>query len=399
MKHVVIIGKYYPPEIGGLERYTSDVARIAAKSYRVTVLVHNKGPQDSIEQAGNITVIRCGTNKIISSQPISLSMLAHMRSLRPDLLHFNAPNFWAAAMLMLSRYKGPLIITHHADVFGRPFLKRGVMPIYHRLIRKAACIVVNSLKNSAASNDLPPGAGPFVAIPHGVDESAYKIDADDRTKLLNERRRLFGDAPVVGFIGRFVRYKGLSVLVDALAQLKGVHALMIGDGPLRPQTEEQARRAGITARVHFLGNVDEAAKVRLLAMMDVLLLPSTDTTEAFGVAQIEAQLMGIPTLASRLPTGITDITIDNETGLLVPPGDSFALAEAISRLIADRDLAARLGRAGRDHALKNFTFDVFERRFDELFKFTLSGRPIEGLMHSYVSPVGHDSNGAGPHGS
>lgn len=399
MKHLVIIGKYYPPEIGGLERYTYDVARIAAKSCRVTVLVHDKGRHDSIEKAENITVIRCGTSKIISAQPISLSMLAHMRAMRPDLVHFNAPNFWAAGMLMLSGYKGPLIITHHADVFGRPLLKRGVMPIYHRLIRKAACIVVNSLKNSAGSNDLPSDAGPFVSIPHGVDVSAYKIDADERTKLLNERRRLFGDAPVVGFVGRFVRYKGLSVLVDALARLEGVHALMIGDGPLRPQTEEQARRAGISARVHFLGMLDEAAKVRQLAMMDALLLPSTDTTEAFGVAQIEAQLLGIPTVASRLPTGITDVTIDNETGLLVPPRDSFALAEAISQLVADRDLAARLGRAGRDHALKNFTFDVFERRFNELFQFTLSGRPVEELMHSCVSSVDHDNNDAGSHGS
>jgi glycosyltransferase involved in cell wall biosynthesis len=387
VNHIVIIGKYYPPEFGGVERYTCDVARVAAKTHRVTVLVHNKGPEDSIEQSGNITVIRCGTSKIISSQPISLSMLAHLRSLQPDLVHFNAPNFWGAAMLLLSRYKGPLIVTHHADVFGRPLLKRAVMPIYHRLIRKAACIVVNSLKNASASADLPAGAGPFVTISHGVDARVYKIDGSEREKLMAERCRLFGDAPVVGFVGRFVRYKGLSVLVDALTRIDGVHALMIGDGPLRTQIEEQARTAGIAERMHFLGNVDEPTKIRKLALMDVLLLPSVDTTEAFGVTQVEAQLMEMPVVASRLPTGVTDVTIDNQTGLLVPPRDPDALAEAISRLICDRDFATRLGRAGRVHALKRFTSDIFQRRFEELFQLTLFGPSIEGSLKALASPA------------
>jgi rhamnosyl/mannosyltransferase len=391
MKHIVIIGKYYPPEFGGVERYTYEVARVAAEMHRVTVLVHNTGPGDSIEHGGNITVIRCGTNKVISSQPISLSMFAHMRSLRPDLVHFNAPNFWAAMMLILSRYKGPLIVTHHADVFGRPFLRRAVMPIYHRLIRKATCIVVNSLKNVSTSNDLLPDAGPFVAIPHGVDATAYQIDDADREKLAAERRRLFGDVPVVGFVGRFVRYKGLSVLIDAVARLDDVHVLMIGDGPLRSQTEDQVRAAGISDRVHFLGNLDEQGKIRSLAMMDLLLLPSVDTTEAFGVAQIEAQLMEVPVVASRLPTGLTDVTIDNETGLLVPPRDPEALAKAISRLLHDRDLAARLGRAGHAHALKYFTLDVFRQRLHELFETILSGRSVEGSIKSLASHAHFDN--------
>jgi rhamnosyl/mannosyltransferase len=140
-----------------------------------------------------------------------------------------------------------------------------------------------------------------------------------------------------------------------------------------------------------LGNLDETAKVRSIAMMDALLLPSVDTTEAFGVVQIEAQLMSVPVIASRLPTGVTDVTLDNETGLLVPPRDPDALAEAVSRLIGDRDLAARLGRAGRAHALKNFTFEVFQRRFAQLFDIILAGQPIDGLVSSLTLPTRPDS--------
>ena len=92
MKHIVIVGKYYPPEFGGVERYVSDVAHAAAKKHRVTIVVHSKNSDDSIEHDGNSTIIRCATKKIVSSQPLSPSMFTHLRSLNPDLVHFNAPN-------------------------------------------------------------------------------------------------------------------------------------------------------------------------------------------------------------------------------------------------------------------------------------------------------------------
>ena len=219
MKHIVVIGKYYPPEFGGIEHYAQDVARIAAKTSRVTVLVHNNGSADSFEQSGNISVIRCGTKKIVSAQPISPSMLGHMRALRPDLVQFNAPNFWAAGMLSLAGYAAPLVITHHADVFGRPFLRRAVMPIYRHIARRATCIIVSSLKNAKASRDLPKPSSRFVEIPWGIDENSYRISEEERATLSTQRRQQFGEAPIVGFVGRFVRYKALPVFVEALSRV------------------------------------------------------------------------------------------------------------------------------------------------------------------------------------
>jgi glycosyltransferase involved in cell wall biosynthesis len=384
MKHIVIVGKYYPPEFGGVERYTHEVARIAAKNHRVTVVVHNTRGNDTVERYDNIEVIRCGTAKVIKAQPISPSMFRHLRSLKPDLVQFNAPNFWGAAMLSLVSYKAPLIVTHHADVFGRPLLKKLGIPVYRHLVRRAKVILVNSLRNAATSADLPRGAGPLVAIPHGVDATCYQIDDAERLRLMAERYRQFGDAPLVGFVGRLVRYKGLPVLVDAIARLPKAHALIIGEGPLKEQVEEQARVVGVAGRVHFLGGIDEPAKIRRLAIMDALLLPSTDATEAFGVAQIEAQLMRIPVIASHLPTGITDITKNNETGLLVEPGDPDALAAAIARVIDNRDLAVRLGLAGRAHALRHFTLDAFETSFTELLEFLLANKRIEGPVKEHA---------------
>jgi glycosyltransferase involved in cell wall biosynthesis len=379
MKHILIIGKYYPPEIGGVERYTSEVARAVSDRHRVTVVVHSRDPNDSIEQDGNVTIVRCGTAKIISSQPLSPSMFTHLQALKPDLVHFNAPNFWGTAMLLLMNYNKPLVVTHHADVFGRPILRRVVMPLYRRLVRQATCVVINSLKNAELSKDLPRNAGPFIEIPHGVDPRLFDINDACRAEIAAERRQRFGNSPVIGFVGRFVRYKGLSILIEALTHLEGVHALLIGNGPLRSQTEEQVRAANLAGRVHFLGEIDEAGKIRGLAMMVLLVLPSVDTTEAFGVAQIEAQLMALPVIASRLPTGVTDVTIDNVTGLLVPPRDPIALAHAISRLISDRALAQHLGLAGHKYALGRFTLDAFRKSFGELFEAVLSAQSLDHI--------------------
>jgi glycosyltransferase involved in cell wall biosynthesis len=385
MKHIVILGKFYPPELGGIERYTADVARVAGKAHRVTVVVHNVEKNDCTERDGNITVVRCGTRKTIKSQPLSPSMLAHLRALQPDLVHFNAPNFWGAAMLSLCGYTAPLVITHHADVFGRPFLRRAVMPIYHSLVRRATCVVVNSMKNFTSSKDLSEKDVPCVEIPWGIRPEAYQLSSVEEAAIAAERRQRFGDAPVVGFVGRLVRYKGLPFLIEALSRLEGVHAILIGEGPMRSQITEQVRKAGITKRVHFAGDLDEQAKIREMSMMDVLVLPSTDTTEAFGVSQVEAQLRGLPVVATSLPTGVTDVTLDDVTGLLVSPRDVDALAKAILRLIRDPELAKRLGCAGRQRALRLFTLDLFEQRLAELFDTVLLGQPLRELQRPILT--------------
>jgi rhamnosyl/mannosyltransferase len=394
VKHILIIGKYYPPALGGIERYTADTARAVSMSHRVTVLVHNTESFDQIEHIENVTIIRCGTSFVVSSQPISLSMLGYIRSLQPDLIHFNAPNFWAAGMLLLARPAAPLILTHHADVFGRAALRRALIPSYHRLVNRAKCIVVNCLSNASASRDLPANSGPIVEVPWGVDPAGYQLGDTDRIDLIAERRRRYGDLPVIGFVGRFVRYKGISVLIKAVSRIDGAQLLLIGDGPLRSALAAQVQELGLRQRVHFLGHLDEVAKIQTMAMMDFLILPSTDTTETFGLVQVEAHMMGMPVIASNLATGVRDVNPDNVTGLLVPPGDHDALAAAIVRLIHDKPLAERLGQNARDRAHRLFPVKAFEERIAKVFDTVLAGEPLGDLTLSVLRPQSNNSIGS-----
>jgi glycosyltransferase involved in cell wall biosynthesis len=93
-------------------------------------------------------------------------------------------------------------------------------------------------------------------------------------------------------------------------------------------------------------------------------------------------MMGLPVVASNLPTGVIDVTLDNVTGLLVPPNDADALAEAISRLISDRELARRLGCAARERALRLFALSVFEERIARVLDTVLSGQALGALTNS-----------------
>jgi len=377
-KHIVVIGKYYPPDFGGIERYAADVAHSVSRKYRITIVVHNTKPDDSIETNGNVTIVRCGTKRIVKGQPISPSMWKHLWRLKPDLIHFNAPNFWASAVLNVIHRQCPTIVTHHADVFGRRTLRMIVLPLYRAIVRRSRHLVVNSIKNARISPDLPKRIPSIVEMPWGVDDSFYQPASADDEAFLRRRTERFGNAFVVGFVGRFVRYKGLSVLLDALAQIPDVHAVLVGDGPLRPQVEAQVRELGLAERVHLTGSISDAEKLEQMRCMDVLAFPSLETTEAFGAAQVEAQLLKIPVIASDLPTGVTDVT-DDTTGILVPPGDTAALVNAIKRLRDDRTLAASLGEAGRRRALARFTLRVFEDRILELVDSCFQDELLDGI--------------------
>lgn len=125
--------------------------------------------------------------------------------------------------------------------------------------------------------------------------------------------------------------------------------LLVGDGPWRPTLEHQARMLGVTEFVHFAGVRNDIPA--LLAASDLFCLPSR--TEGLGIAAIEAMASGLPVVASRVG-GLPEVVEDGVTGLLVPPDDTAALAEALVRILEDRHRAAQMGDAGRTRAKQHF---------------------------------------------
>src|SRR2546426_385845 len=161
-----------------------------------------------------------------------------------------------------------------------------------------------------------------------------------------------GDSFLILFVGSLVERKGVRYLIDALpllpAQLRA-KLVIIGDGAERSRLEAQVRARGLQHLVEVRGRVADQELRRAYGAASVLVLPAIvdarGDTEGLCVVLLEAMSYGVPVIGSDLG-GITDIVVDGQTGLLVPPQDSAALAAALERLATGRDLARRLGEAG-----------------------------------------------------
>ena len=162
-------------------------------------------------------------------------------------------------------------------------------------------------------------------------------------------------ARVVLSVGRLVGWKGLHVIVDALAGLPhDVHYLVLGEGGERAELERRAAGRGVAARVHFAGRIPHAELPRWLARAEIFVQPSIGE-EAFGISVVEAMACGLPVLASD-NGGMKEIVIPGATGQLLPPGDVAAWTAALARLLGDPSLRGAQGEAARRRAIDHFTW-------------------------------------------
>ena len=165
-----------------------------------------------------------------------------------------------------------------------------------------------------------------------------------------------GEAPVAGFVGRLVPEKGVDVLIQAfapvVAQLPHARLVIVGDGPERPRLEQLVASLNLRAHVTFRGRLSRAAAEKAMENCWVQAAPSR-WEEPFGLVAIEAQMRGTAVVASG-SGGFCETVDDGQTGTLVPPGDTARLSAALLDLLAHRDRAETMGRAGRERALKLF---------------------------------------------
>ncbi len=161
--------------------------------------------------------------------------------------------------------------------------------------------------------------------------------------------------PVVAYLGRLRRYKGVQHLLRAFPGVRAVvpraTLRIVGDGPYRPALERLAAELGIAGAVTFLGSVRQSEKTAALNAAQVAAAPSPK--EGWGLTVIEANACGVPVVASRSP-GLVESVRDGETGVLVPYGDPPALAAAIVRLLTRREERVAMAHAARRWA---HTFD------------------------------------------
>jgi glycosyltransferase involved in cell wall biosynthesis len=157
------------------------------------------------------------------------------------------------------------------------------------------------------------------------------------------------------------------VIINGFALLsqkvRNVYLVLVGDGPLRQQLEEQATKLGLRDRLLFLGYRNDVPE--LLAMFDAYV--NMAYAEGFGIAVIEAMQAGLPVVLANAGA-LPELIEDGISGLLVPPGDCQSLANALLRLNADRIWARHIGESARRKALRDFSIDRFAQDFECLYR-------------------------------
>ncbi len=182
--------------------------------------------------------------------------------------------------------------------------------------------------------------------------------------------------PAVGFAGRLIHKKGVDVLLDAMkivhTQLPAATLTLAGDGPRMAEIRDRVAGLGLTDVVRLLGHRSRTELEGELERVWVQAVPSR-WEEPFGIVAAEASMRGTAVVASDAG-GLSEQVVDGKTGYTVPPGDPAALADRLLAILRDRELAERLGEAGRQHALAHFTEDRFVESFVTVYRQLLASR-------------------------
>ncbi len=212
----------------------------------------------------------------------------------------------------------------------------------------------------------------LVVIPFSVDTKTFR--PGDKPAELLESLRLSRDAPIALFVGALDRahyFKGLDLLLEVWKDVSG-HLIVVGTGAEQKKYEMLAQTLRISERVHWLGGVDDQTLADCYRLADIVIMPSIDRSEAFGLIALEAMTSGRAVIASRLP-GVSSLVRDGETGILVEPKNRDALKQTIIKLLSDKELCERYGQAARTRAVDEYSEDHVGKKLDELFLRVKSG--------------------------
>ncbi len=345
---ILQIGKYHPPVKGGMETVLGLIGRgLTARGHEVWSVAASHGETTAAAADGH--VIRCRSLATVASQPVTPALPGTLRRVlreaRPEVVTLHWPNPLAALALRWAGRAWPpgarLTVWYHADITRQKLGAVLLRPLLSGLLDRAHGIAVSTASLRDESPQLA-GRGDRVAvIPFGIDVDDWTLDTRP------------GEGPLL-FVGRLVYYKGLELLLDAVAEVPEARLEIVGDGPLRDRLRARAEDPALRGRVRLHGELDDADLRAVMARCGALVLPSLRRSETFGLVQIEAMAAGLPVISTQLPTGVAEVNVHERTGLLVPPGDRAALAGALGEVLRDPARARRWGEAGRARARDRF---------------------------------------------
>jgi len=356
---ILEVNKLYYPHIGGIEslvkQYSEGLSKIAGNDVEVLVCRDGRG-KGSVEDIGGVKVTRANSMGTYFSCPLSFDFIRKFRKMSrtADVVEIHTPFPLGDAALLLSGYKGRVVVAWHSDVVKQKKLLFFYKPFMNYLLKRADKIVVATEGHINGSSYLPEYHDKCEVIPYGLNVPEY--DNSPKTPILTDMLSDKGSVKVF-FSGRLVYYKGVDVLLRAFRNVEGAELFIAGSGDLEEDLKSYVSENQMEGRVHFLGFLSDNDLRSAFYDCDIFVLPSVQRSEAFGIVQLEAMVYKKPVINTDLPSGVPFVSLDKVTGLTVKPEDEEALSSAISKLVSDPDLRKTYGENARYRVLNEFNED------------------------------------------
>jgi glycosyltransferase involved in cell wall biosynthesis len=381
---ISIVNSFFPPWRGGAETCVYNLSRhLKERGHEVTVICSSPPFEPGMQFVDGVKVERLRMCGKLYGTPIMPELFQKLMGEQGDIIHANFPSPYIACLAStISRIRGvPAVLTWHNDLPPVTRMARVLVTAHDRLVLplylpQFSSIIATSRLYAETSHILEAHMDRVVVIPNGVDTQRFNPDIHGE----EIRRRLGVDrGKIVLFVGALTqwhRYKGLEVLIQAMAlmrdQVPEARLVIVGAGQLETEYRQLVSRHSLTSCVIFAGNVPDDELPKYYACSDMLALPSKDRSEGFGLTILEANATGKPAIGTTVG-GIPSVIRDGYNGLLVPPNDPSALAEAIKKALSDDDLLKRMGRNGRAFAERR-EWSIVAKQTEELYERALTAR-------------------------
>jgi glycosyltransferase involved in cell wall biosynthesis len=341
--------------VGGAEEMVLNLVRhLPARFEPIVCCIHQAGPIGEEIRRSGTPVDVLGLEPGLRRPLDVVGICSYLRRTRPQIVHtflLTASLYGRLAAILAAV---PVVIGTEVNIYehkrrSHAFAERLLMSGTDRVIVSAASVrdfYIEQVHADPAKVDVIYNAVDFsmaqASLPRGQMRTAIGVPPD---------------APLAGIIARLTEQKGHRFLFRALAgdaRLANVHLLIVGDGELRDALTTDAGALGLASRVHFVGARRDLGD--LLGMIDVFVMPSL--WEGLPLSLVLAMGAGLPAVATAV-AGIPEVVEDGRTGLLVPPANPAALADALARFFDDAGLRRRIGAAARASVLPRFGVEKY----------------------------------------
>jgi len=371
---ILHIYKDYFPVLGGIENHVKVLAEAqAARGHDVTVLVANPERRTVIETTNGVRLVKAGRWATLASTPISPALFRWAARLKADIAHLHFPHPPGEVANLLFGRTRHTVITYHSDIIRQRTLRVLYRPLLWRVLQRADRLIATSATYITSSPYLSRFREKCVVIPLGASLEHFERVEPARVEAL--RQRLFPSSPnqpTLLFVGRLRYYKGINDLLHALSAIPAARLLIVGDGPMRAPWEQLTRELNLSERVTFAGQVDDADLPACYKLGDIFVLPANARAEAFGTVIVEAMASGLPVISTEVGSGTSWVNLHGTTGLIVPPRDPAALAQALNTLLSDPAKCADMGRAAYQRAHAEFSQTAMIERVEQVYRTVLN---------------------------